>query len=1574
MPATRSTSPEATPSAVGSTDWHQRFARYYEDVLRSYAQTSSRSLTALDKLFKRQVACDLGLLGQPLDACLDLGELVLDVRTEGGQEVGVESDESEEEEEDQQELEFVGDAAGEQEFDRRLTEVRAARKIHRTQTQDPYNRETVIGGPILRLKRGGTTVAGPLLYWDVDIRYDPAVKRITLAKRTEVPELNTMLLEPFLAEGQGMDEVMEAIRPHLLEGLPSGQLVRKVVEVVTGLFDDLDQLSLTAAADLPIRGWLRETGEDINMRGVLINAPKSNAVLLNDLRLLGKAGSAPASAPLQMLTRPEDAERDPTPRELPLSFSDSEGGMEPLYFPFESNPAQRSIAMKAERATILSVQGPPGTGKSHTIANLVCHLVATGRTVLVTSHQPKAVEVVRDLLKTMSGLALSLASGDRKASHALQARIQTLINDSSLRSDRAAEEVKRGTETLEEFDRELRMLAHRFQELRQNEHTNWEGFQTYEQLRHWDRIDPEDSPRSEDADRIVQHLPRWFELRRTLAERYSALVPLLCPEGEETAGTVEARILSNLRQLLEVGRSFQISPPDAAVQRAKGYCEYQSTGGVLTPEFVEALLAWLDRQGWSLVEHAEQAGVRLEGEHVLASWTTAARTVTDDVLQELESRFHALANRFEDRDRFSDGSLRLNSTTQAERLRSCTDALHRASSSLLSWHFTRGAWRARKVAAEMVGEAPDRATLQPWSERVKLALERFDAERDAKDVLEELSGIAPPGVPLPALQVGQGSRAEWLRGVRILRALSTILRLSRDAPAGLYEGLTEAAMGRADGSLSRETIPRISAVLRSVLGLYRREDLLLSIREDTPLIPEWQEKLDPLLVDLLEGRISDRGVGILDSLGNLLEAADAFRQIRDLQRGELGSLPCTLRNLVPTAEAGEAAPEWVDGHIAEALQAHRLGCLIRGSLNADPDDVGSVTEALRKGQNRRRELISKVIERKLRLRQARVLEEGTAASELQRVNRLLGMSGRLRASLVSLRDQIDYRTVLGACPAWLGTIDDACRLFPAKAELFDYIIVDEASQCAQPALLPLALRCRHLVVVGDKEQLRPSFGRFLKQASLDALRVKHGLAEHRAGVFAGGGDSVLEFAEYRANQRGFLDEHFRCDPAIIWWSNERIYNGRLKILTERRPRSFKPALEIRELHDADDDPDRKQNAEEARAVVRELRRLTGDPANDKLTMGVISPFRQQADLIQALLEKEFERDAELIEKHQIVASTADGFQGDERDIILYSFRLGPSSNPNSLGVLEREKERFNVAFSRAKRLAISFISTSLSRFPSSGGSTGLTRDWLEHSQVVQKGVRFGAERLRPDQFDSEFERSVCHRLRDRGLTAVTQEPCGPFRIDLVVSDGEGRILAVECDGSWKMDEFGHLRPEDYQRQDLIERAGWVVHRISGRKYLLNPVEEIDRVEELLKQQPTDRDRAVMMGEVSIGDTAEDVVGHVADNLVELTAVGPHEGSEAQPAPVDIHAYIPDDIESPPAVEQTVLGKAVEEIRPTLRELIRWTLLGARVRTGMFDRLIEIDEKLAAGRLLDGDDIKALEFTWPQALQQGFTPE
>ena len=160
-----------------------------------------------------------------------------------------------------------------------------------------------------------------------------------------------------------------------------------------------------AAGNLDSKGSYREiltTGEPVPPTGdhlivtdtwVLFSRPRSNNYLFEDLKRLQEklaAGCEIPAGPLALVTPPSDqpVEYESVRFRGLSSRGTPDGGRRPeeLYFPLPYNDEQVTIVQRLEHAPGVCVQGPPGTGKTHTIANIICHYLATGRRVLVTSR------------------------------------------------------------------------------------------------------------------------------------------------------------------------------------------------------------------------------------------------------------------------------------------------------------------------------------------------------------------------------------------------------------------------------------------------------------------------------------------------------------------------------------------------------------------------------------------------------------------------------------------------------------------------------------------------------------------------------------------------------------------------------------------------------------------------------------------------------------------------------------------------------------------------------------------------------------------------------------------------------------------------------------------------------------------------------------------------------------------------------------------------------------------------------------------------------------------------------------
>ncbi len=96
--------------------------------------------------------------------------------------------------------------------------------------------------------------------------------------------------------------------------------------------------------------------------------------------------------------------------------------------PLSLSDSQEKVIKNIENNKFIAVQGPPGTGKSQTIVNLVAHLIANGKTVLVASRMDKAVDVVADRLNDLGAPFLALRAGRLNYQKQLSYQLQDLLS------------------------------------------------------------------------------------------------------------------------------------------------------------------------------------------------------------------------------------------------------------------------------------------------------------------------------------------------------------------------------------------------------------------------------------------------------------------------------------------------------------------------------------------------------------------------------------------------------------------------------------------------------------------------------------------------------------------------------------------------------------------------------------------------------------------------------------------------------------------------------------------------------------------------------------------------------------------------------------------------------------------------------------------------------------------------------------------------------------------------------------------------------------------------------------------
>ncbi len=255
--------------------------------------------------------------------------------------------------------------------------------------------------------------------------------------------------------------------------------------------------------------------------------------------------------------------------------------------------------------------------------------------------------------------------------------------------------------------------------------------------------------------------------------------------------------------------------------------------------------------------------------------------------------------------------------------------------------------------------------------------------------------------------------------------------------------------------------------------------------------------------------------------------------------------------------------------------------------------------------------------------------------------------------------------------------------FPLTDNLFDILIIDEASQCDVASALPLILRAKQVVVIGDPNQLRHITS--VRREEEDAIREYLGLSNRPYLKYAE--QSLWDYSAAflsHANQNSSsitLENHYRCHHDIIGYSNHHFY-GRfldkpLNVMTDESgmtlPQKGIVMINIHGKQESENLNINRIEAERCVSLAKELCSLKAD-----VSIGIVTPFRDQADYIKSRLDDSIKKNVEV--------NTAHGFQGDEKDVMIYSLVVTDNSPKRKINWIDYIVPNLvNVAVTRARQ-------------------------------------------------------------------------------------------------------------------------------------------------------------------------------------------------------------------------------------------------------------------------------------------------
>ena len=470
---------------------------------------------------------------------------------------------------------------------------------------------------------------------------------------------------------------------------------------------------------------------------------------------------------------------------------------------------------------------------------------------------------------------------------------------------------------------------------------------------------------------------------------------------------------------------------------------------------------------------------------------------------------------------------------------------------------------------------------------------------------------------------------------------------------------------------------------------------------------------------------------------------------------------------------------------------------------------------------------------------------------------------------------------------WVMKFNDVLNSLEHEPEIFDCIIVDEASQLNFNSVL-LGYYSENIIIVGDSKQTSPdasmvdsnSFNHIKDKFLKDFL--KDDIIQIRPDT------SLFDLAKMVAGRSDLsLREHFRCVPEIIEFSKFHFYDNSLRPLKQINSNRLNPKETVF-VNDAFTED--KIVYKEIEEIKKFLQRILKDEQYSNKSIGVVSlgltKHTEKLKDIKEDLANEFGK--EKIDKHKLIIEDSPKFQGDERDVMIVSLgvaldfqKLKENQNAKPRAIISDQDEfkKINVALSRAKEQMVLFHSVEHNDLQTNDFRNKILSFFKDEAKPISQLQidNNNIERYQhnvPEPFDSWFECDIAKALIENGYSYIHPQyivkeaelfynhKLGKqvyinFKIDLVVHNN-GKMIAIECDG----DPF-HSLPEDVaydiERQEFLERVGWKVYRVLYSAFKRSPQEEIQKIIDFIEKNTKKDHKTTIEKPIKLKEEFEDEI-------------------------------------------------------------------------------------------------------------------
>jgi len=1133
---------------------------------------------------------------------------------------------------------------------------------------------------------------------------------------------------------------------------------------------------------------------------------------INELQALGNLQLIPEFfKKLFSIDGLESANENPTIKQQPTESQSLNEIKHRSLFPLPYNDEQFEIVKRLNEQDAVTVKGPPGTGKSHTIANLISHFVAQGKSILVVSHNAKALSVLKDKLpKSIQELAVSLVN-DGKGNENLKASVNAIIRNLSQRykknkvaelETQLTELEKKYADTLSEIYKAVQANSKLFKILNPisntiEEKTAYEwAIYLFEQNGYQTEFIKDTIVYTTDTNGLVENLAALATIGNNLKYDEFSLINYKFLSDDNFIQLSELRKidiqLSEIREKISIADYVSIKPSNYS-EKLKTEIEnveilYEQFQAQTIPNIIfkhqnfnVSLLKNLLKQNEVLREQVKSANEKL------LSYKLDLLAIDDTDPDILHQQINQLIVKFGDSKtlgwltkslldknlkRFFDCKVNFNRVTDIDQLgiieieinkRKCLKQLSITFNNYLNNFGISNQTNIQEAIKEL-----------DFTVHFHDAVSAFNNELKAKNF---------PQVSLSLSNLN--TELTFLKNIKYYSDYKNISIFLKEA-----------------------------------------KQKLTSFEKPYPAIYKIAEAIENIDRASYEMYLSEYR-------SNREKQAQAF-EFDKLYHTAFDILPLTTNAIKTVCQS--------DNQIVlnkETCEKDIFFLKVNSFLEAITNETKGSEKLLSNLQTIKRSIekqTADIISYKTWYHKSKNVSDTQKAALNAWLNDLINIGkGYGKNTARNIASAImNMQVAKGAVPIWIMPQETAVTFFPdASPNQFDLLIIDEASQC-DISSLNLVFRCKKSLIVGDENQTSVVANRSIFTIERTNKLLDKYLISHKFKTqfdVNNKNNSIYTISGVIYPNIVTLTEHFRCLPEIIGYSNQYVYNSDiipLKTATEYR---FGEPVDI---HYVEDNYLDEQKPLIVQKVVEEIEKYILSHQQENLkelpSIGVLTLDSSNSEhhtlLIRQIAQNELIKQYE--DKLELLIGTSREFQGDERDIMFLTITASHSFNERTNGIrapraatTEEYMRIFNVAASRAKEKSVVIHSI----HPDAVGIMNpecYRKKLIDYYSTAQHKRTNGNATVnlqsllnKTDANSGDFEKSVCRLLYDNGFGdyLFPQFEVGKFSIDFGIIKNNKK-LAIECDGFTYHSGIVKIQ-DDINRQLILERAGWRFFRIQS---------------------------------------------------------------------------------------------------------------------------------------------------------------